>query len=121
MISVAILGTGIGAAHLNAYRNLADRYNVLWLVDKDVEKATSVAGASGTRVTASIEQVLADASVDLVDICLPPHLHAPVTCAALKAGKHVICEKPLALTRAELDEIRARLFRCGDQFDGACQ
>jgi predicted dehydrogenase len=47
------------------------------------------------------EDMLADERVDLVDVCLPPKLHAPVTLAALKAGKHVLVEKPIALNERE--------------------
>ncbi|HEX5445162.1 MAG TPA: Gfo/Idh/MocA family oxidoreductase [Pirellulales bacterium] len=47
------------------------------------------------------QDLLADPNIDLVDVCLPPKLHAEVTVAALKAGKHVLCEKPIALTVAE--------------------
>ncbi len=49
--------------------------------------------------------LLADDSVDLVDICLPPSLHADATVAALEAGKHVFCEKPIALTTDEADRM----------------
>ena len=45
--------------------------------------------------------LLADPKIDLIDVCLPPKLHADVTIAALRAGKHVICEKPIALTTAD--------------------
>ncbi len=48
-----------------------------------------------------IEQLAADPNVDLVDVCLPPGLHAQATIAALRAGKHVFCEKPIALSAAE--------------------
>jgi predicted dehydrogenase len=47
------------------------------------------------------EDLIADPSIDLVDICLPPALHAPVAIAALKAGKHVLVEKPIALEPAD--------------------
>jgi hypothetical protein len=46
-----------------------------------------------------------DDQIDLVDICLPPHLHAEIAIAALDAGKHVICEKPIARSLAEADAI----------------
>ena len=47
------------------------------------------------------QDLIADPKIDLVDVCLPPKLHAELTVAALKAGKHVLCEKPIALTVAE--------------------
>lgn len=50
-------------------------------------------------------ELLRDPNVDVVDICLPPNLHAEVAIAALKAGKHVFCEKPLALSAAECDRM----------------
>ena len=49
--------------------------------------------------------LLADKSIDLVDICLPPNLHAEAAIAALKAGKHAFVEKPMGLTTAECDTI----------------
>lgn len=50
-------------------------------------------------------ELLANPEIDVVDICLPPYLHAEVTIAALEAGKHVLCEKPLALTINECDRM----------------
>jgi predicted dehydrogenase len=55
----------------------------------------------GLRTFERLDEMLADPSIDLVDLCLPPHLHAEATLKALAAGKHVFCEKPLALTEAE--------------------
>src|SRR5689334_9691660 len=50
-----------------------------------------------------IEELLADETVDLVSVCLPTHLHREVTIAALEAGKHVLVEKPIALTLRDAD------------------
>ena len=47
-----------------------------------------------------LDEMLADPAIDVVDICLPPGLHAPMAVKALKAGKHVFCEKPMSLTTA---------------------
>ena len=59
--------------------------------------------------------MLADPNVDVVDICLPPYLHAEVAIAALQAGKHVFCEKPLGLTAPECDEMVAAANSAGRQ------
>ncbi len=53
---------------------------------------------SGLNVCETIDELLADASIDLIDICLPPHLHVEAIEKCLAAGKRVLCEKPLALT-----------------------
>jgi predicted dehydrogenase len=60
---------------------------------------------SGMAKYADIDRLLADPAIDLVDICLPPNLHAETAIAALKAGKHVFVEKPMGLTAAECDQI----------------
>jgi len=59
----------------------------------------------GARVVADWREAVADPEVDLIDICLPDNLHYPVAKAALLAGKHVYCEKPLADTAAEAKEL----------------
>jgi predicted dehydrogenase len=53
-------------------------------------------GDTGPRVSADLAEALADPEVDLIDVCLPPHLHVPVAVQALEAGKHVVLEKPIA-------------------------
>ena len=74
---------------------------------------------SGVKTYANAEELFADPNVDLVDICLPPHLHAPMTLAALKAGKHVFSEKPIALSLSDADamtvaaESHKKLFMVG--------
>ncbi|MCA9193956.1 MAG: Gfo/Idh/MocA family oxidoreductase [Planctomycetales bacterium] len=53
----------------------------------------------------SLEEMLDNREIDLIDICLPPHLHVDAACKALAAGKHVLCEKPLGLNSADCDKI----------------
>jgi predicted dehydrogenase len=57
------------------------------------------------REYATWEELVADDGVDVVSVCLPTHLHAPATLAALRAGKHVVCERPPTLTAAEAKRI----------------
>jgi len=61
----------------------------------------------------TFEQLLADESIDVVDICLPPNLHAAAAVQALEAGKHVLCEKPMALTVEECDRMMAAAETAG--------
>ncbi len=61
----------------------------------------------------SLDQILSDPEVDFVDICLPPHLHVEAACKALESGKHVLCEKPLALNTADCDRILQAAERAG--------
>ena len=107
-VRVAIIGAGIGAQHLAGYRALAEQYTVAALCDLDIARAEAVAAGSEISVTADFESVLADDSIDLIDICLPPHLHFEMSMAALKAGKHVVCEKPLCTSLRDADALAAQ-------------
>ncbi len=104
MITVAILGAGIGAEHLAAYRALPDRFDVSLIVDRDEMRAEAVDAT--IRRTADIQVALDDPSIDLIDICLPPHLHVATSLQALAAGKHVICEKPIATSLADIEALQ---------------
>ncbi len=116
MIRVAIIGTGIGAQHLAGYRALPGRFAVTTLCDLDTARAKSVAGDDpAMAITADLDAVLADPEIDLIDVCLPPHLHFPVSKAALEAGKHVVCEKPLVRSLAEADALIAVAEAAGKQ------
>lgn len=88
------LGTGDGTARIAA------------LVQKGpVDAADLAARAPGARVLTDWRDAVNDPEIDLIDICLPDTLHYPVAKAALLAGKHVYCEKPLADTAAEAKEL----------------
>ena len=106
-LSVAIIGGGIGRSHITeGYLPNPDKFKVAVICDINPEKMNAVAdefGVAGRE--ASFDQVLAMPDIDIVDICTPPMLHHPMIIAALRAGKHVICEKPLCGSLAEIDEV----------------
>ncbi len=113
---VAILGGGIGREHINGYLALPGRFTVTHVCDLNADLAQAQAArAPGAKAGSDIAVILADPSVDIVDICLPPSLHVPVTCNALAAGKHVICEKPIAGSVADADIIRQALASAPDR------
>lgn len=111
--TVAIIGAGIGREHLFAYQQLPDLFQVTTICDLDTARAEKLAAkAPGAAVTARFDDVLAS-DVQLVDICLPPHLHLDACLAALDAGKAVICEKPLVASLAEADQLAERVASTG--------
>jgi predicted dehydrogenase len=84
----------------------AERCSVVAIASRDVGRAQRVAVEAGIpRVHGSYEALLADPAVDAVYIPLPNHLHAEWTIAAARAGKHVLCEKPLATTSADAERM----------------
>jgi predicted dehydrogenase len=110
-LRAAIAGVGfIGPVHLRAAR-LAGA-DVVGISGGDPARAGAVAAALHVaRVFESSEALVTDPGVDVVHICTPNHLHASLVRLALEAGKHVVCEKPLATTAgaaAELVELAAR-------------
>ncbi|WP_246660496.1 Gfo/Idh/MocA family oxidoreductase [Nitratireductor sp. XY-223] len=114
MHSVAILGAGIGREHMLGYRALPELFTVQTVCDRELERAEQLAAlAPGCGAVSGIDAVMDDRKIDIVDICLPPHLHGPVALMALAAGKHVICEKPVAGSVAEADELMAAAERAG--------
>jgi predicted dehydrogenase len=100
----------LGAARINrsiipALRAAAG-HSLEAIASRDEARATAYAGEWGIpRSFGSYEALLADPPIDAVYIPLPNHLHAEWTVRAAQAGKHVLCEKPLALTVAEVDRI----------------
>jgi predicted dehydrogenase len=98
---IGILGTGWGVrAQVPAFRFAGWTVTALWA--RTAGKARAVAAELSIPFsTADVREVLAREDVDLVSITTPPHLHCEIAEAALAAGKHVVCEKPTALTAAE--------------------
>lgn len=105
-INAAVVGTGfLGAVHIDSIRRLG--VNITGIVGSSADRAKDKARQLGVRHSyASYNEMLADTSVDVVHITSPNDEHPTQAEAALNAGKHIICEKPLALTSAETDRLR---------------
>ena len=97
-IGAAVIGTGfIGTVHVEALRRIG--VNVLGVLGSTPERGAARADALGVRKAyASLDELLADEAVDVVHVTSPNDLHVDQAAAALRAGKHVVCEKPLAMT-----------------------
>lgn len=102
----AIFGTGYAAAqHADALVQLGD-VEIVAVVGRDEERARAAAARLGiARGTADVQRLLADPSIDVVHVCTPNDSHVPLARGALRAGKHVLCEKPLALDVAGGEEL----------------
>jgi predicted dehydrogenase len=80
---------------------------VVAIASRDLARAQAAARELGIATAyGSYEELLADASIEAIYNPLPNHLHVPLTLAALQAGKHVLCEKPMAITAGELEVLR---------------
>jgi len=107
-IKTAIFGTGfIGRVHLDALRRL-EGVDTVAIADPNIDVARSLAeGFAVSTVSADYREILRDPAIDAVHICTPNALHFSMAKEALKAGKHVACEKPLSTTAEEAQELVA--------------
>jgi len=97
-INVGIVGTGIGGTHFNGYSKVPG-VNVVGIVDIDPARAKAVAAKwEVPHAFTNHEDLLELKNLDAVSVCTPNSLHVPISIDALRAGKHVICEKPMSST-----------------------
>jgi predicted dehydrogenase len=108
-VRVAVLGTGKIAqvVHLPILHRMRG-VEVAAVVDTDRDKARTIAGRFGVAAPRTQDEVWKDDSIQAVVICTPSHLHEQHVVEALQAGKHVLCEKPLALTAEGVERILAQ-------------
>ena len=119
LVNVAVVGLGfMGVTHLRAYlENPQARVvavcgasrlpvnGILAGVAGNIKKSDDIVLGKDVKVFRELAELLTEVEVDLVDICTPTPLHPVQAIAALRAGKHVLCEKPLARTSAAAREI----------------
>jgi predicted dehydrogenase len=113
-VRVGIIGAGWpGTKHAEGYR-AAGGFGVVAVADLIPARRKALLGQSpGAAEYADAQALLDDKSIEAVSLCLPNHLHAPVALAALKAGKHVVCETPPALYSAEAKKLSAKAAKAG--------
>ena len=104
MVNIGVIGCGKIAQvrHLPEYDANADA-NIYGLYDINQERTAELAKQYGAKAFGSYEELLADPAIDAVSVCTANSAHCEVTVAALKAGKHVLCEKPMAITLEECE------------------
>jgi predicted dehydrogenase len=130
---IAVLGLGfMGSTHLKAWQNVPNAKLVAVFgrndrqLNGDFSHIQGNLGGPGEKFDFSevakyrdLNQLLADPAVDAVDICLPTHLHSATAIAALQAGKHVLLEKPFALTGEAADSVLKEAERARRTLMGA--
>jgi predicted dehydrogenase len=113
-LRVGVVGAGIGKSHIEAYANLPAFFQVTTICDLDEPRARGVADEFQIpHVVNDIAALYRDDELDVIDICTPSFLHYQQTLDALAGGKHVICEKPIAGSLAEADDLIAAEARSG--------
>jgi predicted dehydrogenase len=108
ILSTALIGTQRVIPGMQKSREL----EVAAIASRELPRAQAAAAALGIPTAhGSYEALFADPSIEVVYNPLPNHLHVPMTLAAARAGKHVLCEKPMSLTAAELEVLRPHADR----------
>jgi len=103
MLKAGIVGMGhMGERHINSYKNI-DNVEVGAVNDVRINELKGKFDLKGIKTYEKLDDLLNDKNIDFVDICLPTFLHKEHTIKALDAGKHVICEKPMAMNVDECD------------------
>jgi predicted dehydrogenase len=103
-MKVGLLGTGFGIAHARIYHTHPE-VNEVVVFGRTPAKLQAFAEKFGYATTTEVASIYDDPTIDLVDVCLPTALHAEHALRALAAGKHVLCELPLAATMADARRI----------------
>jgi predicted dehydrogenase len=106
-------GGGIADAHIRGYRAFAETVLPAAVADALPKVAQRRAAELGVPAHTDFRQMIAQTHLDAVDICLPHYLHAEAIVTAAEAGLHVLCEKPICLTRTEAETIKAAVAQNG--------
>jgi len=112
VVRVGVIGLGYaGETHLKAYRQLPN-VRVIALAGLEEDKLVHLGTTYEVpHLYRHYEELLARDDLDAISICVPNYLHAPIALAAFEGGKHVLCEKPLARTGAEAEQITRKIER----------
>lgn len=105
-LKVAVIGCGSIARHRHLIEYAAHpEVEITAVCDIVAERAKEVAKTYNTKAYTSYEELLATEEIDAVSVCTPNYLHSPISIAALNAGCHVLCEKPMATSSEEAEQM----------------
>jgi predicted dehydrogenase len=112
-LKIGIVGAcaGIAARHLEAYILLG--HNIVCLCDVDRDSGKKTAALYNAHYHSNLYEMLEREEIDILDICAPDNFHYEYTTAAVKKGINVLCEKPLAMTTEEVEDIRVSVKTSG--------
>ncbi|GIK43153.1 MAG: oxidoreductase [Chloroflexota bacterium] len=117
LIKVGVVGAGIGRHHLAAYRALPQAVEIVALCDVNEARLNEIGTMYNVpRYFTDYNELFVSGEIEAVSVCLPNSLHAPVSIAALEAGLHVLCEKPLAENLASSYKIAEAVARAPGKF-----
>ncbi len=106
-LRVGIIGAGLQGGRRAPVLRQFPNNELVMVADIRTEAARKLAGNFGCEATERWEEIIARPDVNAVMVCTPPHLHAEMSIAAMNAGKHVLCEKPLTRTLKEAEDMLA--------------
>ena len=113
MLKVGLIGCGfMGAMHANCYKNI-EGVELVALADLRPEKSEELAKGTNAKLFGDGKELIANADVDVIDICLPTYLHAEYAMLAMEKVKHVFVEKPVALTKEEGEKMLQKAKETG--------
>lgn len=113
-VRVGLIGLGaISFAHEAGYGPLADCAEIVAMCDLNLVEATNRAAIYSARAYARYQDLLADTAVDMVDVIVPHHMHHEIALAAIDRGKHVLVEKPIAISSDQGQELIGRAREAG--------
>jgi predicted dehydrogenase len=115
-LNVGIVGYGfMGTTHAEGWK-LIKQTKVKAFIGRNMGKAKKVASTYGAKAYPTLSEALKSEELDVVDICTPTDTHTAFTVEAAEAGKHIFCEKPIALTLEDADEMIRVTRKAGVQF-----
>lgn len=116
MLKVGLVGIGgMGFVHYNAYKKI-EGAEVVAVADVRTDMAKEKIAEDKVSIYASLEELLANERVDVVDICTPSYLHTELAVMALEAGCHVLSEKPMSISTADTGRVIETAKRVGRYF-----
>lgn len=122
-LRVGIVGAGgIAYQHAIGWNAFPNTAGIVAIAEIDVDRAQAFSErhtGGSAKVFASLEEMLANEEIDVVDICLPHHLHTDAVIASARAGKAILCEKPLCTTLADARRAKAAIDEAGVPFMSA--